>query len=270
MIDKIYFCGGSLGGVYHIGAIKALYENEIYAKTIYGTSAGTFYSLMYLLKIPVKKIKLFYKNSIENYKQNVLKTPLKFSSYQLTKHSFSIIREINSNYPDAYNKCNGRLHIGFVKYNNGGFTWKSEFQSNEDLFNTMLCSCNIPFICNYKAHNNEDVCIDGCMGRQEHFHLPKDVFSIGVVNNKCCINANISTILCFLPLSSDFYSSLISRGYSDTCMYIKYKTKFTCVNTLPCIHDLTGIIPIIHFLYKIQEQFCSDMYSINDILEDKL
>jgi hypothetical protein len=259
-MDKIYLCGGSLGAMYYIGIIRALHERNIRIKSIYGNSAGAFFALVYMLKMTVSQIETLLQTAVvQHIHTKVASQPWRISSYQMTEPCFRVFREIHRKYPNAYKKCSGKLFVGTVRQDTG-FIWQSEFSSNEELFHAILCSSNIPFVCNYNAINNKMSCLDGCMGMCMEY-LPADVVTIGVSNTDCMLNARLSLFHCFIPLPYELYDELKLRAYMDMCEYLdnpsqRIQSKYKCC-------DISGLFIWPCYIQKLY----FTMYSYSDMCD---
>jgi hypothetical protein len=260
-MDKIYFCGGSLGAIYYIGVIRALYERNIDVKTVYGNSAGAFFGLVFHLKMTVGEIEELLQTAVVQHIQTkVLLRPWELSSFQMSEPCFRVFREIHRKYPKAYKQCRKRLHIGTFQKGTG-FVWQSDFSSNEELFNAVLCSSNIPFVCNYNAFKNGSPCLDGCIGMSSSY-LPEDVLTIGASNTDCIINARLSLFHCFVPLPYELYDGLKRRGYKDISKYLENPSDFSNTSN----SNYSGIAEPIQWLSDIQKLYFH-MYSYSDMCE---
>jgi predicted acylesterase/phospholipase RssA len=56
-VKNIFLGGGAFGCVYHIGIVQALYKYKMNVN-IYGNSAGALIGMFYVLKIPIKPMKI--------------------------------------------------------------------------------------------------------------------------------------------------------------------------------------------------------------------
>ena len=250
--DKLYFGGGAFGFSYYIGVLRALYENNHRASTVYGNSAGALMAMLYLLRMPTEDIDNLFQDVIRNTVAAIQSRPLDISSYQLTEPNLRLFEVIRAKYPNAYKICNRRLHIGITKVTSG-FQWKSRFSSNLELFNTLLCSYNIPFVCNYLAEIDGEKCIDGCLGFNMSRHLPRDVFTIGANDTNCVLNGQIPTVHCLLPPPMESYHGYVERGYNDM--------RGCDTATRPMITDeSSGLVWLAVFACRLQP-LCNKMYS---------
>jgi hypothetical protein len=216
MKKRIYFCGGAFGSAYYIGALKAIYEQKLHYKSVYGNSAGALFGMLCILRMPTDDISRMFQDIIHNTTEKICNRPFCLDSYQLTEPNLRLLRILDQMYPNAYALCNRRLHIGITK-ESSGFVWKSRFSSNDDLFNALLCSYNIPFVCNYDARVDGERCVDGCIGFDIRRHLPDNTLTIGANNPHCMLNGNISLLRCLLPPTQSSYNEYVERGYRDFC-----------------------------------------------------
>ena len=213
--SNLYLGGGSFGCIYHIGVVKALYEAELNNLTVYANSAGAWIAILYILQMPIDEMSLIFSNLVENAITQNNTNPFKMTTYQLTKYHLDIFDIIHKYAPDAYKKCSGRLKIG-VYLDKLGFQWKDTFTSQPDLFNIMLCSCNVSYLCNYNAKINGVKCIDGGFGFVMSRDLPNDIFKITLYgNNESDIDANIPLMHRILPPPAADWDKYLKNGYED-------------------------------------------------------
>jgi hypothetical protein len=213
--SNLYLGGGSFGCIYYIGIVKALYEANINDLTIYGNSAGALIAVFYILQIPTDEMSLIFSNIVENATTQIIAKPSDMASYQLTQHHLYAFDIIHKYAPDAYKKCSGRLKIG-VNLDKQEFQWKDTFTSQSDFFNILLCSFNVPYLCNYNAKINGIKCIDGGFGFVMSRDLPKDTFKITLYdNNESDLDANIPFIHRALPPPKADWDIYLKNGYND-------------------------------------------------------
>ena len=129
--------------------------------------------------MPIKEILFLFDTCAKQANMNIQKKPYDISSYQLTQYHFQVLKYINDKYPNAYKLCSQRFYVGVTNIKSG-FEWKSNFKSNLDLFNTLLCSFNVPYLCNYEAKIDNEICIDGGFGFDVTKKLPKDTLKISL------------------------------------------------------------------------------------------
>lgn len=213
--SNLYLGGGAFGCVYYIGMFKAFYEANINDLVIYANSAGALVAVLYILQFPVDQMSGIFSDVVEKATIQIITKPTEITSYQLTQHHLHGFDIIHKHSPDAYKKCSGKLKIG-VTLDKIGFQWKDTFTSQIDLFNTLLCSFNVPYLCNYDAKINGIKCIDGGYGFVMSRDLPKDTFKITLYdNNESDLDANIPFIHRVLPPPKVFWDIYLQNGYND-------------------------------------------------------
>jgi hypothetical protein len=219
-VKNIFLGGGAFGCVYHIGIVKALYKYKMDVN-IYGNSAGALIGLFYVLNVPIKTFQTQLDEITIYTKKTISEKPLDFSSYQLTLCHFKLLKFINDNYPNAYKICSNRLNVGVTK-TTGGFVWFNKFDSNEHLFNILLCSFNTPYLCNYDAKIDGIQCIDGGFGFNTQKHLPDNTIKVNLYDlPNYDLNANIPflhRVLLPEPQQMQIYTN---NGYNDMKHIIK-------------------------------------------------
>ena len=149
---NILFNGGAVWGFCeYVGALQYIREHNLEFDRVYGISAGSAIAALYVLGFEVDEITAWWNKTLGD-------TNL-YSS--LTENHLIGSRFVTRN-PDAYKIANGRLFIGITGAN--GFFWKSEFTSNEDLGNALVCGGTIPLFSSYDAVCNGKMAFDGVIG----------------------------------------------------------------------------------------------------------
>ena len=212
---NIYLGGGAFGCVYHIGVVRALYEASMNDITVYATSAGAMIATFYMCQMTPDEMSQVFADVAAAAADKIKSNPGQMCSYQLTQRHLEVFDVIHRLSPDAYKKCSGRLKIGI--YLDGiGFQWRDAFASNVDLFHTLLCSFNVPYLCNYNAQMDGVKCIDGGFGFVMSRDLPSDTFKITLYgNNESDIDANIPFLHRALPPPKADWERYLVNGYDD-------------------------------------------------------
>ena len=270
--SNLYLGGGAFGCIYYIGCVRALYEANIRDLTVYGNSAGALIAVFYILQIPDNEISDIFANVVTDATSEIVANPIKITSYQLTQHHLAVFDKIHKHSPDAYKKCSGRLKIG-VTTENKGFQWKDTFTSQADFFNTLLCSFNIPYLCNYNAKINYINCVDGGCGFLSSRDLPSDTLRIVLSGvNENGLSANIPLIHRIFPPPNLFWERYLNNGYEDMkCRIetgkVKQKLKF--------VHELISeefenviLLPDVQFVAKFLQQVSgSKIHDYTELIE---
>ena len=261
--------GGAFGCIYHIGVVKALYKHNLFDINVYGNSAGALAGMFYLLRTPVKTIKRLFAMCVKKGQQSIDSNPFRLSSYQITNLHFDIFKFVNDEYPDAYKQCSHRLKIGVTKTTTG-FEWKNEFKSNIDLFNTLLCSFNVPFLCNYDAKLDGVDCIDGGFGFNADRDLPKNVdIKISLYNlGGYCLNANIPLLHRMTPPSKEHYNRYLKNGYKDMKNKINNKNvNECCAGSETSLETIISCVEYQLQMHKLQHIVDQKMLTYDDLVE---
>jgi hypothetical protein len=269
---NLYLGGGAFGCIYYIGVIRALYEANIRDLTVYGNSAGALIGVFYILQMPADEIADIFANAVMDATSEIIANPIQITSYQLTQHHFKVFDIIHKLSPDAYKKCSGRIKVG-VTTENEGFQWKDTFESQAEFFNTLLCSFNIPYLCNYTAKIDEINCVDGGCGFMSSRDLPNDTLRIVLSGaNENGLNANIPLIHRIFPPPKFFWEKYLRNGYEDMKYHIetgKIKQK------LKLVHELISdefenvlMLPNVQlFAYKLQQMPGTTMYDYSELIK---
>lgn len=175
----IYLTGGAFGMIYQMGALSAAKSaaKDTNEYIFYGCSAGALTAAMTLLGYSDEAFLQIYNDISNRALEKISKEPYKYDAYNLTPYHIEVFEQINKDYPDAYRiLTRKKLHIGVTLET--GFRWFKRFRSNEELFNILLCSFHVPFLCSYNAMINGVKCIDGGFGCDIDKHLPPDTLVI--------------------------------------------------------------------------------------------
>jgi len=230
---NIYITGGAYGMIYQLGALSNLREEIKNSNSVlYGCSAGALSCVMFLLYDDKYTLEL-YKSITTNAFNGLL---FNFNEANLTIQLIKAIEIIHREHPTAYKKLNNMINIGVTTKN--GFKWYNTFKSNNDLFNILLCSFHVPFLCTYNAQLDGIKCIDGGFGIDVDKDLPKDCFVICPKMYKPkqtkhnYINGNIPILFCATPmppLMIDYYYNI---GIKDIDTYKKTNVSHTSTQGL--------------------------------------
>ena len=151
-INRVHFGGGSWMVVTYGAALTEIEKerkrpDSVFAETIEwsGTSAGAWTLLFYMLNIPIEK----QMATTDKYAQVATQMLRDTGSISLTEVHFQWLLEIHRAYPEAYKVMNDNRCSIYVATKSNGIIRRSNFTSNLDLFNTMLCSSHIPYLCTY-------------------------------------------------------------------------------------------------------------------------
>jgi hypothetical protein len=269
---SLYLGGGAFGCIYYIGVVRALYEANIRDLTVYGNSAGALVGVLYILQMPASEIADIFSNIVTIATKEIMTNPVQITSYQLTQHHLTVFDIIHKHSPDAYKKCSGRLKIGVTTELNG-FQWKDTFTSQADFFNALLCSFNIPYLCNYNAKINDVNCVDGGCGFVSSRDLPIDTLKIllaGTSENG--LSANIPLIHRIFPPPKFFWEMYLKNGYDD----MKYRIESGKVGQkLRLVHEIISdefenviMLPELQFMAKFLQQVSgSKIHDYSELIE---
>jgi hypothetical protein len=162
MFDKIYFGSGGFYLLYHhIGAIRELHaeynkpNSKMSRKIIYyGDSAGASAAVIcHLVLENLLSLDKLYE---------ILGFMSKFDILNLnfTAIGCSLLDRLFDNCPpDTHARISGVVHIGVTTKT--GHKHISQFETNADVYNALLCSASIPGISNYESKIGGETCIDG-------------------------------------------------------------------------------------------------------------
>jgi hypothetical protein len=228
---RIYFTGGAFGMIYQMGALSALSDKSKYI--FYGCSAGALTAVMTLLGYTDKEMLDIYDDISKRALDKINKEPYKYETYNLTPHHFIVFERINNDYPDAYKiLTKKKLHIGVTL--KIGFRWFKRFNSNNELFNILLCSFHVPFLCSYNAAIDGVQCLDGGFGCDIDKHLPPNTLIICPKHTESIrfdvLNGEMPVKFCATPPPPKERMYFYNQGKKDMQRYRK-TGKSTKTNT---------------------------------------
>ena len=177
-MKHIYLTGGAFGMIYQMGALSTAKSAAKDKYIFYGCSAGALTTVMTLIGYSDEDFLQIYKNISERALDKMDNEPYSYDTYNLTQKYLEVFELIQNDHPDAYKILTRKkqLHIGVTMET--GFRWFKRFRSNEELFNCLLCSFHVPFLCSYNATINGVKCIDGGFGCVIEKHLPSKTLII--------------------------------------------------------------------------------------------
>jgi hypothetical protein len=215
---KILFNGGAVWGFCeYIGALQYIREHNLSFDKVYGISAGSAIATLYVLGIETSEIMETWDNALANTKLGD----------SLTINHLLGCKLLFRKRPNAYKLANNRLFIGITGRN--GFFWKSEFKSNRDLGNALICGGTIPLLSSYTAKIKKQYAIDGGIG-----------ISISDVPEKTIVVTHTTPFpLSVLPPSPFIQHVLQALGYYKMRSY-NYTAR--CINASPFVIKLLFLL----------------------------
>ena len=153
MTKNIYFhAGGFYAMPHYFGAIKQLERRDY---VYYGNSAGSSWALVcYLVLNGYVPMDAAYKRLLDVFNKP---RPL---SCNLAPIYLDLLDVCSSYWPsDLAKRVSGILHVGVSTKD--GHKFISNFSSNYDLYNALMCSGTIVGCSDYKSTINGETCLDG-------------------------------------------------------------------------------------------------------------
>jgi len=187
----LLFNGGATWGIFeYIGAIQYIKDNNVSIGKLYGVSAGSAIAMCYLLDVDTDEFIQFMTNLVrENMFQPITVLEKAGIKYLFEKR------------PDAYKIVNDRLFIGLTNAN--GFYFKSNFTSNDDLENALICCGTLPILSKYDSICDKKLTIDGAIS------FTKSCIPKGTI----VINPTVAFPFSVLPPPDILQHLLIKLGY---------------------------------------------------------
>jgi hypothetical protein len=239
-INHIYLSGGAFGVIYQIGALNKLMKyykkyNVFRKPIIYGDSVGALIGVLFILGMSSSKQLELYNTISDIASKRIREKPLDISSYYLTEYPLNLLRKLNREYPDAYRLVSNKIFIGVVLVHKNGRCekkWYSNFKSQKELFNILLCSFNIPFLSTYDAkitdNGNTMLAMDGCLGYED---MPEGILRIVNGTGEGELIGNISLYQSLVPPSKESMVRYYEKGKNDMRNKIKMNLNVQKNNT---------------------------------------
>jgi hypothetical protein len=219
--------GGWYGMIHHAGAVRELARENQVDNIYYGNSAGGSFALVCYLVLNGYV-------SIDHIMTEVNKTfdSASLTSLNMTPLFCDFIDIMVPYWPDDLAKrISGIVNIGVST--KSGHRFINQFNTNADIYNTLLCSGTIPGLSGYESIIDGEVCIDG--GFLFNINLiPKDAVII-VGNNKSPLSLTFPPAFIRPWIEEDGRRNVIygpSRPLS-----IKYRTPFFMISMF-LLHEL--------------------------------
>jgi hypothetical protein len=142
--------GGCMNGAYEIGGLLLIKELEkhknLRVSRISGTSVGSFVGFLYLT------------NNLHTYIERYQEIKNDFHKSTQLKKLGQVLNEIIKNVDDKSFKAiqTNRLYIKYYDVKNKHSVLKNQYKNKEELVNTILKSCHIPYLINGNPYFIED------------------------------------------------------------------------------------------------------------------
>uniref|UniRef100_A0A803XNM6 Patatin like phospholipase domain containing 1 n=1 Tax=Meleagris gallopavo TaxID=9103 RepID=A0A803XNM6_MELGA len=145
---SLSFSGSGFLALYQVGVVQSLLElaPELLksACKVYGSSAGSLIAAAVVCGISLGKE--MGENGLGGEARKTLLGPLSPKCSLLANLRAVLQRRLPE---DSYQVASGRLHISLTRVVDGQNVMVSEFSSNEELIQALLCSCFLPIYCGF-------------------------------------------------------------------------------------------------------------------------
>ena len=247
--SSIYFGGCANGSIFYVGVYKAMIEKwgaDFPQKTvIYGDSAGVILVLGITRCMTPETIGKLYHDCGMNSPKGIMSGMKPLEDHCITK----LVDDFED--PLFYEKVNGKIFIGGSTFFANHF-WKSQWNSNEELYNCIIESFNIPLLCNSKNKRKNGV-IDGGFALSGN-DLPDGDATLFIGDDPSCdicIPMKYKEIV--YPQLHDEYQKSIQKGYDAFMAWDgKFKEKVGFRKSKILIQCLLWVL---YFIEKICDLF---------------
>ncbi|XP_069489650.1 omega-hydroxyceramide transacylase-like isoform X3 [Ambystoma mexicanum] len=141
---SLSFSGSGFLMLYQVGAVQALQDlaPEILrsASRVYGASAGSLIATAVVCECNLDEVQAAIIDAAKEARE-CLFGPL-FHVPRMVQAMVSRLLPTN-----AHQLASGRLHIGLTRLSDGENVMVSDYRSNEELTQALVCSCFVPFYC---------------------------------------------------------------------------------------------------------------------------
>ena len=247
--------GGCMNGAYEIGGLILIKEleklNYFNIKRISGASVGGYAGFLYLidkLDVYIKEYNAMKEGFRETLTLNKLELQLRKLVTELSDSKFKSLQK-------------GRLYIRFFDINTQECILKNEYDTREDLIETILKSCHMPFLINGQLfyERNERQYIDGgmpyifkdCKENRKTLYITltryDKIKSILNVSNEKTIHGRV------LEGIIDTYNFFLKRRPTDMCSYVEEWGIVENMRYSIFSYVYKILVYAIYILYKIHE-----------------
>ena len=249
--------GGCMNGAYEIGGLMLIKELErlkyFKIKRISGASVGGYAGFLYLidkLDIYIEEYELMKEGFRETLTLNNLERQLRKLVTELSDTKFKSLQK-------------DRLYIRFFDINTQECILKNRYKSREDLIETILKSCHMPFLINGKLfyEKNKRQYIDGGMPYIFKDYIEKEnrktlyvtltrydkIKSILNVSNEKTIHGRV------LEGIIDTYNFFLKGYATDMCSYVEEWGIIENMRYCIFSYAYKMLVYLVYVLYKIHE-----------------
>ncbi|GAB1608118.1 patanin-like phospholipase domain-containing protein [Argonauta hians] len=255
MRTNFSFSGCGFLGIYHLGVATCIREHapEMFEDCrIAGASAGSFIACCLLAGCPLGKCTSYTLGLANEANSLPLLGPL-HPRFDIVNSLRKALAEVLP--ADAYLRTSGRLFISLTRWRDWKNVMVSEYASNQELIDAMICSAFVPFYCGlippkYKGDYYWD---GGLSDNQPVFDEPTIIVSpfsgendISPVDNSAnfihlnvCNSSvqftseNLSRIsIALFPPNAQKLSDICKQGYDDALRYLQNNGLINCTRHL--------------------------------------
>ncbi|PAV60052.1 hypothetical protein WR25_19538 [Diploscapter pachys] len=261
---NLSFSGCGFLCVYHTGVAAAIkeYAPHLTQNRISGASAGSIIAAALLNGICISQTtSTILKVVTQANKRTLGPVNPQFNLLEIVRE------EVEKTLPpDAYKTCTNRLFISLTRWADRENVIVSEYCSNEDLVDAIMCSCFIPFYCGFSRPKYRGVeYMDGGLSNNQPVYdrhtvtvspfsgesdiCPPDWDSasmFGLYFHRTSVRLTTRNMFrlmaCFLPRNAEDCAKMCLQGFEDALRFLTKNGLAPCIRCLTILTNTEGAV----------------------------
>ncbi|VDO60426.1 unnamed protein product [Heligmosomoides polygyrus] len=251
---NLSFSGCGFLCIYHAGVAAAIkeYAPHLAQNKISGASAGAIVAAGLLTNVCISQATSTILKIVTQARSRAL-GPLHPAFKLLTLTRIEMERILP---PDAYKICSGRLQISLTRWRDNQNVVVTEYASNEELIDAIICSCFIPIYCgitppmyrgeayidggftdNQPSYDDHTVTVSPFSGESDICPPDWDSASFfGISFSKTSIRFTTRNLFrltaCLMPPSTEDCSKMCLQGFEDALRFLTKNAMAPCIRCL--------------------------------------
>ncbi|VDM66724.1 unnamed protein product, partial [Strongylus vulgaris] len=257
---NLSFSGCGFLCIYHAGVAAAIkeYAPNLIQNKISGASAGAIIAATLVTDVCVSQVTSTILKIVSQARSRAL-GPL-HPEFNL----LGLVRAEIQRYlpPDAYKRCTGRLQVSLTRWSDSKNVVVTEFASNEELVDVIICSCFIPVYCgvtpptyrgeayidggftdNQPSYDDHTVTVSPFCGESDICPPDWDSasffgFSFSNTSIRFTTRNLFRLTACLMPPSTEDCSKMCLQGFEDGLRFLTKNAMAPCIRCLTVQTDL--------------------------------